>query len=351
VKKLRVGVVFGGRSGEHEVSKLSGQNVTGALEEAGFSVVPIFIDKKGRWSVDKGEVALLPTPGRGLHYIATQKSITVDIFFPVLHGPYGEDGTIQGLFEMAGVPYVGAGVLGSAIGMDKEAQKLLYLFHGIPTPQFEVVRLHEWHEDREKIERVAIARVGLPCFVKPANLGSSVGVTKVKKAERLRRAIEEAFQYDTKILVEESIRGREVFCGVIGNEEPRVSLPGEVIPHREFYDYFAKYVSDKTELKVPIPLSRNLHGKVMEFSAAVYRVTFGEGYARVDFFLTADEDLSVIEINTIPGFTSHSMFPKAWEASGLPLPELVKTLVELGLDRYKIRRRLKTTSEEGRLLE
>lgn len=351
MKKLTVGVVFGGRSGEHEVSKLSGQNVMAALEEAGFAVVPIFIAKNGQWSVNNHEVFLPPTPGLGLRYRAIPKKIKIDIYFPVLHGPYGEDGTIQGLFEMAGVPYVGAGVLASAIGMDKEAQKLLYLFHGIPTAQFEVVRVDEWQKNKEKIERAVVARVGLPCFVKPANLGSSVGVTKVKKKESLRRAIAEALRYDTKILVEEFIRGREIFCGVVGNENPQVSLPGEVVPHREFYDYFAKYVSDETELKVPISLPPNIYGKAMELSAATFRACFCEGYARVDFFLTVDHDLVVIEINTIPGFTSHSMFPKAWEASGLALPELVKRLVWLGLDRHKMRRQLKTTYEKGRLLE
>jgi len=350
MKKICVGVVFGGRSGEHEVSKQSAKNVMKALAEASFSVVPIFIDKKGRWFVEKDEVALVPAPGRGLRTITSQKTLKVDVYFPILHGTYGEEGTIQGLFEMAGVPYVGAGVLGSAIGMDKEAQKLLFLFHGIPTPHFEVVHRSEWHESTDRMLRLLAERVGFPCFVKPGNLGSSVGVTKVTRVGDLRRAVKEAFRYDVKILVEEFVKGREVDCAVLGNESPQVSLPGEIIPKREFFDYRAKYLAGDTEYKFAVPLPEHLKDKMMRTARRVFRVTFCAGMARVEFLLTKSEDIFVLEINTIPGCTSHSLFPRLWEASGMPFPRVVATLVELALERWQRKQSLKTTYKEGRFL-
>jgi D-alanine-D-alanine ligase len=351
MKKQIIGVIYGGRSGEHEVSVLSGQRVAEALKYAGFRVVEIFVDKFGRWSVSGKKVILSPNPGDGLLYKTSQKRIPVDIFFPVLHGTYGEDGTIQGVFEMTGVPYVGAGVLGSAVGMDKEAQKLLYVTHGIPTVHFEVIRRKEWQVAPNEWTRRITRSIGYPCFIKPANLGSSVGVHKVKREEHLKKAVADALRYDTKVIVEDFIAGREVLCGVIGNDKVRVSLPGEVIPKREFYDYIAKYVADDTEYRVAIPLADGLRERVMRLAARVYEATFCEGYARVDFFLTPSEELFVVEINTIPGFTSHSMFPRLWEASGLPLPDLVSTLVQLGWERHRERSALETSWREGKLLK
>ncbi len=350
MKKRTVAVVFGGRSGEHEVSKLSAQNVIAGLKQAGFSVIPIFIDKNGCWHINGREVVLYSASGAGLHDKTSQKPIAVDIFFPVLHGTYGEDGAIQGLFEMAGVPYVGAGVLGSAIGMDKEAQKQLYLFHGIPTPYFAAIRAAEWSSRRNEVIRRVAQDIGYPCFVKPANLGSSVGVSKIKSGKELSQAIANALEYDTKVLVEKCVKGREIMCGVMGNEAPKVSLPGEVIPKREFYDYIAKYVADDTEYKVAIPLPKSLQSRMMRLTADVFRATFCEGYARVDFFLGADNGLSVVEINTIPGFTNHSMFPRLWEASGISLPGVVQELVNLGMNRWQKRRRLQTSYKEGKLI-
>lgn len=358
MRKLSIGVVYGGRSGEHEVSKLSAKNVMQALEEASFSVVPIFIDKNGRWlalsevegSVHSQPVTLSPSPGVGLRDNKTGRTIPVDVYFPVLHGTYGEDGTIQGLFEMAGVPYVGAGVLGSAICMDKEAQKLLFLYHGIPTPHFEVVHKSEWEKQDDRVLRLLTERVGFPCFVKPVNLGSSVGVSKVTRARDLHKAVEEAFKYDVKILIEESVQAREVDCAVIGNEAPQVSLPGEIIPKRKFFDYRAKYLSDDTEYRFPVPLKEHLKDKVMGMTAKVYEITFCEGMARVEFLLTKSDDIFVLEINTIPGCTSHSIFPRLWGASGKPFPEVVSALIDLALERWKRKQSLKTTYKEGRFL-
>lgn len=349
--KLRIGVVYGGRSGEHEVSKLSAQNVMTALRAADFSVVPIFIDKKGHWFVDSKEVVLPPSPGLGLLNKTTQKPIHIGVYFPVLHGTYGEDGTIQGLFEMAGVPYVGAGVLGSSIGMDKEVQKLLYLYHGIPTPRFEVFRLEAWDRNRNECIRRAVQAVGLPAFVKPANLGSSVGVNKAKTQSDLNKAMADAFKYDVKIVVEEFIRGREIDCAVIGNEQPRVSLPGEIVPRREFFDYRAKYVAEDTEYTFAVPLPEHLKDKVMRTALQVYRITFCEGFGRVEFLLTKNEEIFVMEINTIPGCTSHSLFPRLWEASGMPFPDVVTELVNLGMDRWEKKQTLKTNYKDGRLLD
>lgn len=351
MKKTRVGILFGGRSGEHEVSVLSARSVMENIDRVRFDIVPIFIDRRGRWFIEEMEVYFPATPGfGGLLTKRSNKKIPIDIFFPVLHGTYGEDGTIQGLFEFAATPFVGTGMLGSTVGMDKELQKYLYEFHGIPTPRFEIVHAHQWEKRPGEIERKVARSISVPCFVKPVNLGSSVGITKVKKPGGLGKAINEALLYDRKAIIEEAIKGREIFCGVIGNEEIRVSLPGQVVPRREFYDYIAKYVDEGNEYKMAIPLPNATHDRVMNMAAAAYRACFCDGMARVDMFLTPTDEVLAIEINTIPGFTAHSIFPKAWEASGLPYKDLLTKVIDLGFVRWEKKRKQKTIYEQGKLL-
>lgn len=351
MKKWRIGILFGGRSSEHEVSWLSAKNVIASLNTSRYQIFPIKIDHKGTWFYKNEILSVNLKGGQPAEFFTRKIKLPLDVIFPVLHGPYGEDGTIQGLLEVTNTPYVGAGVLGSAIGMDKEAQKLLFFYHGLPTPQFETIRRREWGQNQDECLRRIEQRIGFPCFIKPVNLGSSVGISKVKKRSGLTSAVDDAFSYDTKVMAEEFIPGREVFCGVLGNEEVKVSLPGEVVPKREFYDYVAKYVSSDTGYKVPVPLEAKIQDKVMRLAKRVYQAAFCEGMARVDFFLKGEDELSVCEINTIPGFTSHSLFPKIWAASGLPFSEVLDILVDLAFDRWHKKRKLKIRPPESRFLK
>ena len=281
-------------------------------------------------SPERGDPALVADDG-------TRRE--VDVVFPVLHGPYGEDGTIQGMLELAGVPYVGTGVLGSAVGMDKAIQKVLFRAAGLPAVSHEVVYEREWEDDREGVEARASA-LGLPVFVKPATLGSSVGITKVKDAGDLPGAIEEALSYARKAVVEQSMEGaREIECGVLGNDDPVASLPGEIIPDGEFYDYRAKYLDHGTRLEVPAQLSGSVVDEIQRMAVAAFRAIDAAGMARVDFFLRDPNEIVINEINTIPGLTSVSMYPKLWEASGVPYAELVDRLVELALERHQQERK------------
>ncbi len=359
--KTRVGIVFGGRSAEHEVSLQSAKSIIGAIDKTKYDIVLIGIDKEGRWYLNDAshyllheespkliqlqpspdELALVPGERSGqLINRAGDASIgTIDVVFPVLHGTYGEDGTIQGLLKLANIPFVGASVLGSAIGMDKDVAKRLLRDAGIPVAAFTTLASPE-EADPDRI----INELGIPLFVKPANLGSSVGITRVSSREDLLPAIRLAFQYDRKVLVEEAVVGREIECSVLGNDDPVASLPGEVIPHAEFYSYEAKYVDENgAALEIPARLEEAERSLIQRLAVKAFKVLCCEGMARVDFFLKANGAALINEINTIPGFTRISMYPKLWEVSGLPYPALIDRLIELAIERHRRERALRTT--------
>ncbi len=348
--RLQVAVLFGGRSGEHEVSLVSAASVAAGLR-ARHDVLCVLIDKVGSWLLQEGEaprpsggepVFLAPAPGDGgrLRRLADARELArPDVFFPVLHGTYGEDGTVQGLFELAAVPYVGAGVAASAASMDKAMMKALFARAGLPQVDHRVVL----RRDPDGEARL-LADLGLPVFVKPANLGSSVAVAKVKTAGDLGPALDVALAYDRKAIVEVGVTAREIEVSVLGNDEPAASVPGEIVPDREFYDYDSKYSAEsRTELFIPARLPAPVAEEVRRLGVAAFRAVDAAGYARVDFFLEkATGRLLVNEINTIPGFTSISMFPKLWEASGLSYPDLLARLVTLAIERHSARARLRT---------
>jgi D-alanine-D-alanine ligase len=316
---LRVAVLYGGRSGEHEISLRSAESIIKGLDPAKYEVQRIFITPEGRWRPRP----LSPEPGA---------NPGIDVVFPVLHGTFGEDGTVQGLLELAGLPYVGAGVLASAVAMDKEITKRLLVERALPVAEYlTVTRAH--HSAQE-----ICGRLPFPMFVKPANLGSSVGISKVTNCAELEVAVELAAQYDRKILVERGIKGREFECSVLGSEEPIAAVPCEVIPSREFYDYEDKYLLDAAKLIVPAPLTPEQTSEMQRLAVAGYRAIECEGMARVDFLMeTATGKLYINEINTIPGFTSISMYPKMWEAAGVPFSELLDRLIDLALERHRSR--------------
>jgi len=320
-RRTRVGVICGGQSTEHEVSLRSAENVIAALDKEKYEIVRILINKKGGWEWGSEE--------------------QIEVAFPVLHGPLGEDGTVQGFLKLMGIPFVGPSVLGSAIGMDKDVQKRLLRDAGIPVAKFVVVRI----QDRDTISFAeAKKKLGLPMFVKPANAGSSVGVHKVKNEKDFAGAIEDAFKYDRKILIEEGIVGQEIECAVLGNEEPEASVPGEVKSNHEFYSYEAKYLDENGALlEIPAKLSPQLTKEVQETALATFKVLECEGMSRVDCFVTPDGRVLVNEINTIPGFTKISMYPKLWAASGVSYPALLDRLIALALARAKREKKLKTT--------
>ena len=367
MKKLRVGVLFGGRSAEHEVSLVSAASVLRGLDPRKFDVIPVGITKEGRWVLPRqlasgepthtelrhalsgGQAVSLPAePGAGAVARPEAESrapLQFDVLFPVLHGTFGEDGTVQGLLELADIPYVGAGVLGSALGMDKEVQKRLFLQAKLPVAKFVSVLRREWEAARATVLQRARS-IRLPVFVKPANLGSSVGITKVKRAGELEAAIEHAFEFDRKVLVEQGIAGREIEVSVLGNDEPRASVPGEVIPAREFYDYTAKYLEDSTRFLVPAKLKPNQVRRFQELAVAAFRALDCAGMARVDFLLERRSGrIYLNEVNTIPGFTAISMYPKLWEASGLPYGKLLERLIELALERHREKLRTRFSIE------
>jgi D-alanine-D-alanine ligase len=345
-EKIVVALIFGGRSAEHEVSLISASAIHGNLDKSKFEVRSIYVTKDGLWkaveapSADPRALAEGTTfPFLPWEVLGLTSRVPADIYFPVLHGPYGEDGTIQGLLEMAGVPYVGAGVLGSALGMDKAAAKSLFRERGLPVVPWRVIREPEWRSGREGILRRIRREFALPFFIKPSSLGSSVGISKVKDRGQTGPAVEAAFRYDTKVLVEKGILGRELECSVLGNDAPRASVPGEVIPFREFYDYSDKYIEGKTGFVIPARLSRPMGARVRRLAVEAFQALGCSGMARVDFFLERGTNhLYVNELNTIPGFTEISLYPKLWEASGLPFPRLIERLIALGLERHKARK-------------
>ncbi len=350
-KKLRVGVLFGGRSGEHEVSLASARSVMNAMNPDRYEIVPIGITRSGYWITSKRSLEMLDAAvgssisaeeveakleKDGSRYPDVTALAELDLIFPVLHGPYGEDGTIQGLLELLDVPYVGCGVASSAVGMDKELMKALFAAHELPQVRYQVVLRRRWEAAPEDLVRELEDTLPYPMFVKPANLGSSVGVTKAHNRDELLAGLAEAARYDRKMIVEEGIdRAREIECSVLGNDEPEASLPGEIVPSREFYDYEAKYLDDASRLLIPAPLSPEQTRLVQELAIAAFRAVDGAGMARVDFLLSREDGrLYVNELNTIPGFTKISMYPKLWEASGLPYPALIDRLIELALERH-----------------
>jgi len=365
-QKIRVGIIFGGRSGEHEVSLVSARGIMAAIDREKYQVLPIGITREGRWiaggdpmrALQSGlreghsqTAALLSDPSQpGLLCLEEQKNglraarlSEVDVVFPVLHGPYGEDGTVQGLLELANLAYVGAGVAASALGMDKVLQKSLFRQHGLPVVQHIAVLRRDWEHDPDGIIERVLATVGCPCFVKPANLGSSIGIGKAHDAAELPVALSQAAQYDRKILVEEAIDAREIEVSVLGNDEPMASVPGEIVPCNEFYDYAAKYIDDDSELLIPAAISPALTHRVQELAVRAFQAIDCAGMARVDFLLERDTDrVYVSELNTIPGFTPISMYPKLWQASGISFSELIDRLLELALERHRDKSRCRT---------
>ncbi len=362
--RLRIGVLFGGRSAEHEVSLVSATSVINALDKKKYDVVPIGISPEGRWLssaealkllkektsiVDLPEHVFVPDPHhKALMAINTEVSSSeskpVDVIFPLIHGTYGEDGTIQGLFELADIPYVGAGVLGSAVGMDIVIQKQLLKLAKIPVT-LDCSFLYEQYKSNRKSHIATIEKtLRYPLFVKPPNLGSSVGISKAHNRKELMEAIDLAGQYDRKILVELGVKNaREIECSVLGNDDPVASIPGEIIPSNEFYDYDAKYVDGKSRAEIPARLPKAVVKKIQDYAVAAFRVLECAGMARVDFLVgKSTNKIFLSEINTLPGFTSISMYPKLWQASGLSYPKLLDKLIELAVDRHVAKAKLKT---------
>ena len=363
-KKLRIGVLFGGRSGEHEVSLVSAASVISALDPQKYEAVPIGITKDGRWLAGTAAHRMLPPPlgevlrtGESVMLSADPNvaalvpagdsradALHVDVMFPVLHGTFGEDGAVQGLLDLAGLPYVGSGVLGSAVGMDKDVQKRLFQQAKLPVGEFLAIPRADWEKSRAKVLREIRKKFRFPVFVKPATLGSSVGMTKAHDVKELATAMDFAAEFAQKIVVERTIRGREIELSVLGNEDPKASIPGEIIPHREFYDYAAKYLEEGTRLLIPAKLTKAQVKKFQELAVRAFRALECLGMARVDFFLEHRTGRMLLnEINTIPGFTSISMYPKLWEASGLPYRALLDRLIELALAQHRERQRTKYT--------
>lgn len=365
--KIRVLVLFGGRSAEHEVSIVSARAVVKALDRARYEVRPVYVTRDGRWilqpdaawaALDGGpEAALkaaaeplageagLPVPGGslGLTPWAERAPLDLDVVFPVLHGPFGEDGTVQGLLELAGIPYVGAPVLGSALGMDKVLMKAVFIARGLPVVPHTHFLARDFRRDPEGVAARVRAEIGLPCFVKPANLGSSVGISKVTRWEELEPAVERAARYDRKVLVERAVNARELECSVLGNDDPVASGVGEVVPAREFYDYEAKYRDERTQLLIPAPIPPEVAEEVRRLAVAAFKALDLAGMARVDFFYCRDSgQLYINEVNTIPGFTPVSMYPKLWEEAGLSFSELVDRLIQLAIERHQERSRCRT---------
>jgi D-alanine-D-alanine ligase len=364
--KLRVGILFGGRSGEHEVSLASAASVIRALDPEKYEAVPIGITKEGRWLVgavaqkllpevlksgervvlpaDPSAASLLPVAPAGSHQ--GSQGIHVDVMFPVLHGTFGEDGTVQGLLELAGLPYVGAGVLASSVGMDKDVQKRLFEYAGLPIVPFVAVSRKEWEREPNRTLAKIQKALRYPLFVKPATLGSSVGMTRVAKANELAAALNLAAEFALKIIVEKAVNAREIEVSVLGNDDPKASIPGEIIPHREYYDYTAKYLEEGTRLEIPAKLTRAQAKKIQEYAIRAFRAIDGTGMARADFFVDKKTSrIFINELNTIPGFTSISMYPKMWEASGISYKELIDRLIQLALELHAEKARTKYSIE------
>lgn len=358
--KPRVGILFGGKSAEHEVSIMSAKSIVNAIDRTKYDVLLIGIDKSGRWFLNEegqrllegqqsipnaksdSEVVLVHEGDRSrlIQYSKNRDIGEVDVVFPVLHGPLGEDGSVQGLLKIANIPFVGADVLGSAIGMDKDVMKRLLEHSGIPVAPFVVVEGKAGGYDYDEL----VERLGTTLFVKPANLGSSVGVSKTKNRGEFEEAVKEAFRYDEKIIIESFIEGREIECSVLGNENPLASVPGEIIPKHEFYSYQAKYIDENgAELIIPAQLEKETIARIQTMAIRAFKVLCCRGMARVDMFLTGEGEIKVNELNTIPGFTDISMYPKLWEESGMSFTELISRLIELAVESHTTRAGLKSS--------
>lgn len=392
-KKIRVGVLFGGRSGEHEVSLLSAASVLKAINKRKYEVVPIGITKEGRWLtyadaekllngdyqpeieakslragdpqatpsaavLAKGDAVLVPpmpsessalVPFETSRPLGASRAINVDVIFPVLHGTFGEDGTIQGLFELADIAYVGSGVLGSSAGMDKDVMKRLFRDAKLPLVKHVTVLRSEWEKSPRKVRKQIETALKFPVFVKPANLGSSVGISKAHDASELPAAMDEAAKYDRKIVIEQGVGGkkrkaREIECAVLGNDDPKASICGEIVPAKEFYDYDAKYIDEGSKLLIPAAISRAQQKQVQQMAIAAFQACDCSGLSRVDFLMDpVTERFYLNEVNTMPGFTSISMYPKLWAATGISYPELIGQLIQLGLERHAERKRNRYT--------
>ena len=365
MRKIKVAIIFGGRSAEHEISLQSAKNVIESLDKDKYEPILIGINKDGRWFLNESslkvlnaddpkliqlvntenEVALTPT-GKSSQLVNLSKNTSIssiDVIFPVLHGPYGEDGTIQGLSKLANIPCVGAGILGSAVGMDKDVMKRLLRDAGIAVARFVTLTKHNYEQyPYDRIKKLISPVV----FVKPANLGSSVGISKARDEMSYSNAIREAFKFDLKVIVEEEIRGREIECAVLGNNDPKASAPGEIIAQEEFYSYSAKYLNEKGALlEIPARIPQHIEVKIKELAVDAFRVLECTGMARVDMFLTPDGKIYINEINTIPGFTKISMYPKLWEYSGISYSELIDRLISLAIEDFELRNRLQTSME------
>jgi D-alanine-D-alanine ligase len=349
-----VGLIYGGRSGEHEVSVLSANSVLSAIDRQKYDVLPIGITKEGRWLPGQSPAPLIESKELQVRLLGPnndieQSSLTnskqgvilsglndqVDVIFPVLHGPFGEDGTIQGLLELADIPYVGGGVLASAVGMDKALMKAVFQQNGLPVGDYLVYLRKEWRSSPNRVLEEIKQQLGYPCFIKPANLGSSVGISKAHDDIELKMALDLAGEYDRKIVVEKMLTGKEIECGVLGNDEPLASVPGEIIPCAEFYDYEAKYILNDSKLIIPADLEPNMTQRIQDLAVRAFKAVDCAGLARVDFFVnTIKNEIFVIEINTIPGFTKISMYPKMWEATGIGYSELIDRLLQLAIERF-----------------
>jgi len=363
--KIRVAVVFGGRSGEHEVSVVSAKNIIETMDKEKYDVIQVGITKAGKWLSGENaveafkngdyegltEVSLNVKSGSNELLILSGencKKEKLDIFFPAMHGPYGEDGTIQGLFEMANIPYTGCGVLASSVGMDKLTTKAVWEQAGLPvTPYIGTTKL-EWDNDKEGVILKAENKLDYPIFVKPANMGSSVGISKAKNRNELEKAINLACQFDHRILIEKGLKIRELECAVLGNEEPQIARVGEVLVGGEFYDYNDKYVNGKSETQVPANISESLEKEVQKIAIQAYKTLDCSGLSRVDLFYDeATKALYLNEINTLPGFTSISMYPKMWKESGIPYKELIDKIIDLGFERHKRKNEKKISFDEA----
>jgi D-alanine-D-alanine ligase len=389
-KKIRVGILFGGRSGEHEISLLSAASVFKAIDQNKYEVVPIGITKQGRWVtsadaerllagkpleperqlragdpdataaaavIQTGQAVVVPPEphksGAGMTPFQTEaparraadRAINVDVIFPVLHGTFGEDGTVQGLLELAEIPYVGAGVLGSAAGMDKDIMKSLFRAAGLPIVKHVTVLRSDWESQPKKVQKTIERSLKYPVFVKPANLGSSVGISKAHDRKELGPALAEAARFDRKIVIEQGVGGkngkaREIECAVLGNDQPKASVAGEIVPSAEFYDYSAKYLDEGSQLIIPAKLTRAEAKKVQELAVGAFRAVDCSGLGRVDFLMDPkSRKIFLNEINTMPGFTSISMYPKLWAASGVSYPQLIESLIQLGIERHQEKKR------------
>jgi D-alanine-D-alanine ligase len=369
-RKIRVGILFGGRSGEHEVSLTSAQGIIKAIDKHKYEVVPIGITKEGRWiaggdpmkelcaaanmpsalaahagvEAEAPQTVLVPLEPERTALATPTTQLELDVLFPVLHGPYGEDGTVQGFLELTGLPYVGAGVMASALGMDKAVAKDLFRLYGLPVLPYHAFLRKAWEADPQGVVAVCEATFHYPMFVKPVNLGSSVGISKAHDRSELGAGLDEAARFDRKLLVEQGIEAREIEISVLGNDDPIASLPGEVIPSREFYSYAAKYIDNASQLLIPAPISAERTEEVRRVAVAAFKALDCAGMARVDFLMDKEDGtIWLNEINTIPGFTPISMYPKLWEATGIGYSELIDRLIELAIERHKDKGRSATS--------